>query len=241
MQKVIPMQKDETSKVYEKKLLYLDNLNMKTSALAVFNAKAEVNRMGKIAYENLTMALDSLYEKNLEKAKKTLENEKIIDYLNQSIAEKLVLINNMALSSSDAAKVGEMFGIIGDIERIGDHAENIAEYTVLLKENNLKFSETALDELKLLSEVTLRVIKKALNVYEHRLNNQLSQIDALEEKVDALSAQFVKNHIERLKTEDCEPISGVVFTDMIIDLERSSDHAKNIAFSIMSENKKNKK
>ncbi|MCL2563679.1 MAG: Na/Pi cotransporter family protein [Oscillospiraceae bacterium] len=235
MQKIIPIKTDEIDTTYEKKLLYLDTKIMQTPSVAVLNAHQELCRMGRIANENLTLALKAFFEKSEDKAKKTIENEDIINYLNHNIAAKLVWINNMPLSNSEAEKVGRMFRTLSDIERIGDHAENIAEYTLAMREHDLKFSEAAMEELRTLSYLTQTLVTSALDTYEHQNETELPQIGALEEEVDKLSAEFSENHITRLKAEKCEPKIGVVFTDMIIDLERSADHANNIAFAIVPE------
>jgi len=240
LQKIIPMKESEIKKTYDRKLIYLDTINVQTPTLAVINAKLEICRMGKMANENLSLSLEAFFEKNSDKINKVFENEKTIDYLNESIASKLVTISSMSLSRADAEKVGEMFNLISNIERIGDHAENIAEYATAMKDDNLKFTDAANDELKTLSDLTIKIINQALHAYDRRDKSLLPQIDTLEEEVDDLSVQYVKNHIERLKTVDCDPINGVIFTDMISDLERSADHARNIAFAILSETTKKK-
>ena len=233
MQILIPVREDETSETHERRLLYLDVKVPLTPTLAVINAHLEICRMGKIANENLSLALESFFEKSENKAVKVFENEKTIDFLNQSITSKLVEINNMPLSANDAEKVGEMFGIVADMERISDHAENIGEYTIAIKERGLKFSDAAMKELEELGAAAMKTVRTALTVYEKQDKSQLGKIEELEEKVDLLSAEFTENHIKRLKAEGCEPESGVIFIDMISDLERSSDHAENIAISIL--------
>jgi len=241
MQKIIPVKEDELKKPHGRELVYLNTKTIGAPTLAVTNAHLEICRMGKIANENLELALEAFFEKSDTKANKVFENEKTIDFLNYSIAPKLVEINNMALSPSDAEKVGEMFRVVSDIERIGDHAENIAEYAMVMKESNPKFSSVAIEELKKLGELTVKITAMAVNTYENQDVSQLEKIDDVEEKVDELSVEFAENHIKRLKTEGCEPKSGVIFNDMITDLERSADHEKNIAFAIPSEDKKNRR
>jgi phosphate:Na+ symporter len=240
MQKVVPLKQNEVDKTHEKKLLFLDAGVMQAPAIAVVNAaQLEICRMGKIANESLALSLESFFEKNEDKAQKTLELEKTINFLNHQIAAKLVEINNMTLSGSDAEKVGKMFKVLSDIERIGDHAENIAEYTVIVVDRNLKFSDNAIAELKLLGDLTIKQIIRAIDAYENQDVSGLPQIRFFEKDVDRLSKEFIENHIKRLKNKQCEPKNGVIFTDMIIDLERSADHAKNIAFSIVSDSRKN--
>jgi phosphate:Na+ symporter len=194
--------------------------------------------MGQISNENLILALESLFELNEDKANKVFENEKVIDYLNDKISSMLVKINNMTLSNPDAKKAGKMLKIISNIERIGDHAENIAENTINVLNNKLKLSDAALAELKILGDLTIKITDKALEVYKKMDVDQIHVVDSLENEIDDLAVKFPENHIERLKTKKCEIEGGVIFTDTIIDLERIADHAKSIAFSIVSKRRR---
>jgi phosphate:Na+ symporter len=240
MKKIVPGSAIETDNTYEKKLVYLDSQTMESPAVSVLNAHLELCRMGKIANENFALATEAFFENDAEKVKKTLENEKIVDYLNHKIASKLVHINGMSLSPLEAKKIGKMFIILSDIERIGDHAENIAGYVKTMENNDLKFSETAVEELKRLVKLTKDITVKALNVYENQKDDEFSKIKKLDGKINTFAAKCVVNHVERLKTEICRPECGVIFTDMITDLSRSADHAKNIASSVSLERKWNK-
>ena len=238
MEKVIPLLDEGVDAFYEKKLLYIgtkiDTKIIETPAIAVHNAHREICRMGKIANDNLALALDSFYEKDMGKASKVFENEGIINYLNQEIASKLVWINNMKLSNVEAKKIGKMFRTLTDMERIGDHAENIAEYTeFIINSDDMKLSDEAIKELKTLGEVTMNLANEALYVFENQDDTKLAHVRTLEEEVDKLSKDYAESHINRLIAESCDPKCGAIFTDMLTDLERSGDHANNIAFSIL--------
>ena len=238
MQVIIPVRPDETSELHERKLIYLDTKTPQLPTLAVVNAHLEICRMGIITNENLGLAMESFFDRSSDKANRVFENEKTVDFLNHNITSRLVDVNNMPLSAADAEKVGGMFGVLTDLERIGDHAENIAEYAIAVKEAGLIFSDAAFEELKTLGRLATKITACALDVYENRDNSKLPQVRFLEEQMDKLSADFTKNHIKRLKTEDCDPASGVIFTDMITDFERIGDHAENIAYSIVSNRNK---
>ena len=234
LQFIIPVKDEEISKIYEKKFIYLDKVNMLTPTLAAVNAHLEIVRMMTIAKENLALAVESFFERDVEKAQQALENENTIDFLYHGISSKLVIINNMNLSKQNAEKISKMFNIISDIERIGDHAENISEYTLGIVENDLKLSDAATEELKTLSEFVLELMERAIDVYESENSNLLSIVEPLEKKVDELAVKFTDNHIDRLKSDICNPRVGVIFTDLIIDLERSADHAYNIAYTVQT-------
>jgi len=231
MEKIIPNAAN-ADEAHEKRLHHLDLKLVQSPSLAVHNAHLEVCRMGRIANENLRRSLRTFFDNDMKKAKKVFENESVINYLNQEIASKLVWISHMRLSVAEAEKLGNMFRILNDFERIGDHAENIAEYAVTIEEDGLKFSDTAIAELKSLGDAALELSDLALSVYETGSKGKLDNVKILEEKVDTLAAEFTQNHINRMLHEDCNPKSGVVFTDMINDLERTGDHANNVAFYI---------
>ena len=233
MQKIIPTKADEDDALYAKKLIYLDEKTNLSPSIAVVNAHLEMCRMGRIARDNLDLALDSFYERDLDKAKKALENEQVVDFLNQSIATKLVWVNNMTLSNTEAEKIGKMFQLLTDVERIGDHAENIAEYTMFVESKEVIFSDEAVEEIKTLGESTLHLITTAIDIYEKEDESGLHAVIKLEQEVDNHAKKFTKNHIKRLKKQTCEPRAGIIFTDMITDLERSGDHAHNIALSVL--------
>jgi len=233
MQTVIPVRQNESNVVHERSLIYLDAKNLRTPTLAVMNAQLEICRMGKIANENFRLALEAFFEKNTDKANKVCENEKTVDFLHQNITSKLVDITNMPLSANDAKKVGDMFVVLSDIEQIGDHGENIAEYTLTVNEKDIIFSDDATEEMQFLSKITMELMDKALGAYEKQDKSQLSQINELENRVDDLSAKFAKNHFKRLKKKLCKPKSGVIFMDMVNDLENSADCAEKIALLLV--------
>jgi len=235
MKIIIPVKQEETSEVHERKLIFLDSTTLRVPSLAVINAQLEISRMGRIANENLGLALESFFERNIDKSSKVLENEKTVDFLHQNIMLKLVDITNMPLSASDAKKVGDMFVILADIEQIGDNAENIAEYAQKITESDMIFSDIAIEELQFLSKITTELLDKALMSYEKQDKSLLPKVKELEDRVDELSTKFAKNHYKRLKKKECKPKSGVIYMDMINDLETSADNAEKIAFSILPE------
>jgi len=232
MKKIIPDKNYETEGVYEKKLLHADAKYAPTPAIAVFNAHSNICRMGKIANANLRLSLDAFFDKDMQKTKKVFENEDVINYLNQAIAGQLVTVSGMRVSKADAEKIGKMFRILSDIERIGDHAENIAEFAVQIENDGLKLSQEAYDELRTLGDTAMELTDLALEAYETDKRVLLGRVKELEETVDKLSADFTESHLERLKVGACDLKCATIFTDMINDLERSGDHANNIAFYI---------
>ena len=231
---VIPVTPEEKNKV-EKKLIYLTKGVELSPSIAITQAKRETCRMGEIARDNLALALDSFFKKDDKPTEVVFDTEKTINYLNHEITACLVTFRALELSRRDLNTLGMMFRVVSDIERIGDHAENIAEYTVLENVKSANISDIAMGEIKEIAEASLKVVDLALSVYRDESHDLLDKVSELEEHVDDLHEKFTDNHVARLMQDRCDPLGGVVFTDILTDLERISDHAINIAYSIVEE------
>ncbi|MCL2350616.1 MAG: Na/Pi cotransporter family protein [Defluviitaleaceae bacterium] len=232
LEKIIPKEVVTIDPFYEQRLLYIDRNITRMPAAIIPNAREEILRMGKIASENLALSLEAFFEKDETKAERVLQDEKVINFLNKEIASQLVKVNSSRTSKAQAEDVSKMLGLLTDIERIGDHAENIAEYAITIKEDNLKFSNEAKTELKTLRDLTLELVFGSLRAYENKNASYYLELKIKEEKLDTLCKEYAANHIERLKDQTCNAECGVIFVDIITDLERSGDHANNIAKSI---------
>ena len=233
VRKILPDKPSESAAA--KRLVYLDSTIMNTPSLAYTQAHRELSRMAHIALDNLKLALDAFFTKDLDKAELALKTEETVDYLNHHITAWLVRLHGLEISAPDIEKLGMMLRTVSDIERIGDHAENIAEYALLMDESNAALSKSALDELSEISEATIQIVTLAVEIFENNDEARLAEVEPLEQRIDDLSKQCIENHLHRLQDEVCEPLGGVLFTDMVTDLERCGDHATNIAFSILGE------
>ena len=136
-------------------------------------------------------------------------------------------------------KLSTMLYIASDLERIGDHAENIAEYDIIRagkeKEQELRLSPAAMEELRILSRAVAEIVALAVKILDTHSEAIIRKIDKLEEKIDGLCEEYTENHINRLKTEKVDPRGGIAFMCMITDLERCADHANNIASYFLDE------
>ena len=233
VRKILPVRPDENENI--KRLLFLDQSVMQMPPIAVTQAQRELDRMGKMALKNLQDALDSFYTGDAIKAEAVLEAEETINFLNHQITAWLIRLRGLDISGADIEKLGMMLHTVSDIERIGDHAENIAEYALMGGSSALKISPDAMAELKELGDFTIEAVTLALKIFGTRDESLLDGVEPLEEKIDNLADECVENHIRRLKEEVCDPRGGVIYTDMVTDLERCADHATNIAYSILGE------
>lgn len=219
----------------EKKLVYLDERIAQTPSIALKQTLKEVNRMGKITSENLQRALDAFFSNDESKASKVLEVEKTIDFLTHNIANYLIDFRGLNLSENDLKIMGSLHHVIIDMERIGDHAENIAEFTFTLAEKRGSLSQEAETELQTMSKRTIEMLNTALEIFESRDESRLSGIEEIEQEIDNMKKEYISNHIDRLQVKECDPQVGVIFTNLISTLERVADHADNIALSLLGE------
>jgi len=240
MEKMIPLKDaDRPDKKYEKKLMFLDTDIVRVPSVVIRNAHLELCRIQRIANEMLEIAVEAFVENDLEKAKKV--DAKTVRYLTRQTSSKLVQLNKMTLWKYDANRVGKMFRILYDIERIAAHAENITEYIVEINERELVFPSEATQDLKELAHLTTKLADLSLAAFRDEDYSLLPQIEELEDKVDCLSKTLTENHINRSKEDPMHPRCGVIFTDMIIDLERSADHSNIIASNMLGPDQSEKK
>lgn len=208
---------------------FLDERLLETPTIAVQTSIKEVIHMGEMACWNVQASLDALFEQDETKMKEVFEREREINTLQEKLNSYLIKLSNVSLSEKEQLKVAELFHMVSDIERVGDHADNIGELAVKLKEQNLKFSEIAKKELESIADVALECYSKAIKGYEKQDVNMAVDAMSLEDKVDKLEEKLRSKHMKRLAKEECNPFAGIIFLDMLSNVERISDHASNIA------------
>lgn len=232
-ERILPIPEDES--IETQGFIYLDSSMLINPHVAVFQCKKEILRMAELAKNNLGLALKTFFEKNVDKSEKVIKTEETINYLNHEITGFLIKLYSQKLDPQETEKVGMMMRVVTDIERIGDHAENVIEYAQEMKDGKVIFSQEGLAELKTLSGKVQQVLEKAIDVYENDRFEDLQIVSDMEEEVDDMHDTFNENHISRLKAQTCNPRAGMVFADMTSNLERCSDHAINIAYAIKGE------
>ncbi len=225
----------------EAELVHLDKRMMSTPSVAVEGAKLETIRMGRIARENLALALSTLTDHDEEKIAEVKKREFVIDKLCDSISKYLIELCMLHLNDKDSEMVTSLLNTVSDMERVGDHAENIAEHAEEMRQENLSFSETALDELHEMSTATLGSYDNAVKALELDDINYAVKTASLEDQVDAMEKRLRAGHIERLSNAECSVNAGIHFIDLLGNLERVSDHAMNIAQVVLNEHRTEKK
>ena len=235
---VFPPLPEETRLKEQKSLAYLAHMEKYPDSVAIHEAQLEVNRMGNFARENLGIAIEYFFNpSDVEKGKRVAELESVVDYLNQAITDKLISLRSRNLSEKDIFRLTKMTQVTSNYERISDHAENIAEFTDRVKNENAVISEAGLSELRQMSDMVLKTLDVSMDVYSNNHLERLPEAEAYEQQVDDMQALFIEHHINRLMESKCDPLGGVIFTDMCTDLERCSDQAINIATALVQEKK----
>ncbi|MEY8333691.1 Na/Pi cotransporter family protein [Lachnospiraceae bacterium 47-T17] len=217
-------------------LQYISRNTLFSPTAAIVAAMQEIARMGRKAEHNLKLAMDAFLDGDKDKISQVYETEKYIDYLSHEITDYLVDVNQRQLPVSDSLKIGGLFHVVNDIERIGDHAENIADAAVRMKEQGISFSKKATKEIVEMFERDERVILCALEMFENGEQSHMQEILALEEEIDQLEIELQNSHIRRMGKGKCSPQAGLIFTDLVTGLERVADHATNIAFALSNSN-----
>ena len=218
-------------------LAYLDARILSTPPVAVAQLFKEVDRMGQLAKETLGMAMDALITQDNTKVDQIYENENTINFLNRGIAEYLVKINGLDLEDYDRQALGSMYHVISDMERIGDHSENLCELAQTLKKSKQKFSPWAVEQATEMRNRVEAMLEEALQMFASRETQpqMAADINRREEIIDDATQELKDLHIERLNQRKCSVVAGTVFMDMLTNLERIADHCTNIAYSMTNQ------
>ena len=212
-------------------LKYIGEKVLLNPATAVVEAIKELDRMASLADENLNRAMNALMTLEPEEIEEVREVEKNIDFLSHAITNYLVKINQTTLPIEDLKNIGALFHVVNDIERIGDHAENIADAAQRRIETGVSFSKEAQKELGEMLNMVNTVLRFSFEMFVKSTEDHVEDIMNLEEAIDEKEKELQQKHIERLSNNECSPESGALFSDIVSGLERVADHAVNIAFS----------
>ena len=231
--KLVPETKGEQDDD-DKVVKYIDDRMIETPSIALANIVKETLRMGEKSKESLNAAMDGIVDKSKEKIELSFKREKLINELQKSILNYLLKLSKASLNEDSRETVDALFNTVNDIERIGDHAENIAELAKDIVDLEISFSDVGIGELK-------DMYNKVVSTYTYSLeamrtsNVELAcKVIKMEEQVDMMEKSCRANHMNRLNSSSCSIESGVIYLDIISNLERVSDHAGNIAQQVIA-------
>ena len=205
-----------------------NNLQLGFSAVYLKQLGEEIGKMLYLAKENVDLCFQAIIDKDLVAAEKADEAEETIDLMNKELGRYISKILIHDKTGNDIEAIEEYFRVLGNIERIGDHAVNIGGYVYVMDKNDITFSEGAVAELRKMQEVCETAMNLLVNM-DDEPTTWLSKIAALEQQMDDMTVNYRNNHIDRMKQGLCSEQGCILFSELLTDFERMGDHMLNIA------------
>lgn len=225
IKKIVPGEEKEV----EKGSKYLDRRMLKTPEPAIAGARQEIVRMAGIARDMVGESIDVFLRNDAKKIRHIDQMEDLVDGLEKEITFYIADLSQHSLTQNQSRMLARMMSISNDIERIGDHAQNILQLAETKIEEKLPYSEEALKELKDMYEIVDFMLEKSILSFDREDGDMAQKVIAKDDDVDCMEKNLRKHHIRRINEKKCYPVSGVLFLDAISNLERIADHATNIA------------
>lgn len=211
----------------------LDDRILQTPSIALQATISEVGRMGNIVKGTAVVAKEVLFTQKSDDIEKLKSDESVVDKFASSITEYAIKLTSLQIGEKEHEQAARLVQIVNDIERISDYCENISEYAEELKNKKAAFSESAEAEMKEMLEVCFDSYNYAIEAFIEESKEKALKVIEKETKADNLEIKLRSKHIKRLTNGECNTEAGIVFLDMLICLERISDHARNIAEEIL--------
>lgn len=230
-EKILPVSEEETTEEYQ--LLYIKPVStsaehqMGNTVIAINGIKKELERMTEMAKNNIADSFSAILEGTTDRLQKVRETEEYIDYLNKEISGYISRIISLENNLHDAKVINKYFQVSGNLERIGDHALNICEYSEMLNEKNIKFSEEAMQEIQQMYKTSIEAME-LLNVTDKEKTTYLTNIAAMEQKIDDMTELYRANQLDRMSKSACESEAGIFYSELLTDFERIGDHVLNV-------------
>ena len=218
-------------------VIHLDDRILSSPSIAIANCVKEIVRLGNASLKNLKLSNQIIVERgSVDDIEKVLEREEKIDTLTKGITSFMVKLCNSDITTKENTLVTSLFHAVHDLERIGDHCENLVEYAQTMIDEDLEFSTSATKELMEIFEETQKCVENALIAFETSDIPTAERVIREEERVDNLEKTLRNRHIDRLANNLCDPMVAVIYLDILTNMERVSDHALNLA-QVVIENK----
>jgi len=215
-------------------LQHLDRRLLETPSVAVGQVVKEVVRMGNVASQNLSDAVNAFVNNDEKLIASVNEHEELINFLEREITSYMVALSNTSLSEEQSEIITSLFHVVNDIERIGDHAENLGELAQYKIDGSIQFSEKAIKDLENMFETAKYAVDSAIVALENSDAEEAKKVIETESKIDAINKQLRTEHITRLNKHECNPESGTIFLEIVSNLERVGDHSNNIAEIVLN-------
>ncbi len=212
---------------------YVDERLLTTPPIALMQVKKEIDYMFDLVEENTRLSLVSISKGSAEHNERIRQNEKIINFTNNSLTKFLIELS-VSMEHSDERIVGSYFHVLNDLERIGDHAENLHEIGLEMIDKNIAFSDKARKEIAEMYDNIMKMFAVSKDAFETLNRDELPELAILEESVDVQKKELIASHFARLAEGNCHVDVSPYFSSVVVGLERMGDHLVNVGYSIVN-------
>ena len=233
--RIVPDKEDELEEDESRVIKYIDDRMIQTPPIALASTIKEVARMGEKARDSVDYAMEGILEASSEGIERCFKQEKSINQLQKTILNYLLKLSKAPLSEEDRETVDTLFNTVNDIERIGDHAENLAEIAQSAIDGQDYFSEQGQNEISDMYNKVIASYSYALEAMVTSDVNLACKVIKMEEQVDIMEESCRVNHMRRLNNNLCSIDNGIIYFEILANLERISDHAANIAEKVIQQ------
>ena len=216
----------------DRKTTFIDDRFLKTPSIALAQAGKETLRLGQISMQTLSLSIDAFLTKSLDSEEEINKNIADLEEMNRELLAYLVKIAALELSDSDEMRVSKLHETISDFYREAEIADNMIKYTKSAQEQQLKFSDSVYNQIKLLDEKLNAQFNNVVDLFENNNKEVIVAVDKLEDEIDDMRSSMIKQHIDRLERNECSPASSSVFISLVSNLERAGDHLAYIAHTL---------
>jgi phosphate:Na+ symporter len=220
-------------KEVEAPVKYLDNRVLNTPPIALAQARSETRRMARVALEMVDETLAFLQDNDLKRLPALEQKEVLTDALQKEITKFLVALSQKSITQESSQEVASMIHMVNDLERVGDYCENLWLLSQRKLDQKITFSAIAMNEIAEISEVTRSFLARIVKALEEKDVEVYAEAQVLEDAIDDLEERLRNNHIRRLNTGECTVNSGLIFIDMLHNLEKIGDHTFNLAKAVV--------
>lgn len=231
----VTQEEEETGEDGACGLPHLDSRLLETPSFAVEGAVKEVVRMGELALLHMQTVFDAVRTGNRKWVDKAFQIEQTMNKYEKQMVEYLAQLSKGSLTERQRLTVGNLVYTVSDLERIGDHCDNIAELAQSMIQDDLSFSQEAMKGFEEITELAMDSVKAAVLARETERMAYVQQVIQIEDEIDDLEEDLRTEHIDRLARNECSAAKGVFFLDMLSDIERIADHANNIVGYVADE------
>lgn len=225
--------KDDQEETEKMSFRYVDERLLSTPSIALMQVKKEIEYMFDLVEENTRLSLVAMNRGSSEHNKTIRNNEKIINFTNNALTKFLIELS-VCMEHSDERIIGSYFHVLNDLERIGDHAENLHEIGLEMMDKKIVFSETARQEIAEMFDNISKMFEISRNVFDTHNKDNLPSLASLEENVDSQKTELIASHFARLAEGNCHVDVSPYFSSVVVGLERVADHLVNVGYSVVN-------